>query len=364
MSGVYPDAPARRYEGTSPQGVPYPSFTKLGQILGKPAGWVEYASSLNAADGPFGFGVIDTHAVGRTDLTYRYYGISSSDHMPNSGAGGLYVAGSNNPAAGWTWLNSGSAVIDATDLQAGDGDQLEAAFFIDYNPHIDRFVVYPHTEGFSGPTGTEQVTGRIITNDFVTWTPEGVDGDTSYVVISGQGNHHGYGYGTRINGKLLLHHRVFGNGGFLEGASIAIDAAGSEFVPLYEYRRPGAIQVCLDDPEDVLIGAHQPFYFAGQWWGLFNVRTSAGQAAASRDESIYIAPLADDLNTITGPPVQVIAQGGTGAIDEATAHAPCVLIQNNALYIYYSAIDSSNTQVVAVARCRINTDGSYDRYVA
>jgi hypothetical protein len=333
-------------------------------VLGKPSGWVSYTYSLGAANGPFGFGVIDTWSVGRRDLEYRYYAVTGSDHMSGgSPPGALFLAASNHPVTGWAYLNSGNPILDSDDLESGDGTQLEAALFIDYNPFIDRFVIYPHSEGFTGPTGTEQVTGRIVTADFETWTPEGAAGAASYVVISGQGDHHGYATRVRNESNLILFHRCHGADGLLEGASQAVDKAGSQFLPLDNFKRPGAIQAVLDDPQSLLLGSHVPFKLGGRWWGIYNVRPSAAYSGGTRADSLYLAPLADDVWTITGPPVEIVALGGSGAIDQASINVPDVLVTEKAVYVYYSAIanDSPNwSQVIACARCRIRQDGSYE----
>ena len=122
----------------------------------------------------------------------------------------------------------------------------------------------------------------------------------------------------RIGGALYLDHRIMGIYGMLEGRSMAIDKAGSRFVPLPEFTRPGAIQAVLDDPEDFMIGAHASFMLAGQCWGVYSVRPSADSATATRHESLYIAPLhLDDRYTIIGPPQLCLAPGGSGALDEA-----------------------------------------------
>lgn len=339
----------------------YPVFTKLGQVLAKPSGWVSYTYSRDAADGPFGCGCIDTWAVGRTDLAYRYYMVTGHDHPPSAHEGGIFLAGSNDPESGWTYLNSGNPVIDAADLDSADGDELAAPMAIDYNPWIDKFVIYPHTRGYTGPTGTEQVTVRIITSDMATFTGEGADGAASSVVICGYGDHHGYAYPVRVRGELLLYHRQSGSQGMIEGASLAIDRAGSRFIPLPEYTRPSAIQAVLTNSQDMLLGSHQPFCVAGQWWGLFVVRSSADYASDTRADSIYIAPLADDAYTVTGPMIEVVARGSSGAGDEYSVDTPCVLVQSRAIYIYYCGQSAtSNQQRIFVARCRINPDGSYE----
>lgn len=347
--------------GSQSAGPAYPAFTKLGQVLGKPSGWESYTYTRNSANGPFGCGMIDTWAVGRTDLAYRYYMVTGLDHPAAATDGRIYLAASNNPESGWAYLNSGNSVITAANLNSGgDGDELAAPLFIDYNPHIDRFVIYPHTRSYTGPTGTEQVTVRIITQDFATFTGEGADGGASSVVICGHADHHGYAYGTRIDGRLVLFHRISGIAGMLEGASIAIDQAGSRFVPLPEFTRPGSINPYLANPLDFFIGSHCPFMLAGQWWGVFMVRPAADDAASQRGEQLYIAPLAADCYTITGPPQLAVARGSSGAIDEIACHVPSVLVTDRAVYIYYSAENNTTwDQVIAVAKCSINPDGSY-----
>jgi hypothetical protein len=234
--------------------------------------------------------------------------------------------------------------------------------FIDYNPHIDRFVIYPHTRDYAGPTGTEQATLRLVTNDFVTYEALGVGGSSaSAIVVCGQGNHHGYAYGHRFQGNLLLQHRICGGFGYLEGASIALDDLGSVFLPLPDYTRPSAIQTIFDDPEDVQHGSQLIIMLGGRPWAIIMRRPSADEALQQRGDDIWIAPLADDYRTMTGKPVQIIARGGTGAIDEIAAHVPGALVTQNAVYIYYSAeANTTWAQVIAVARCRIYKDGTYD----
>lgn len=349
-----------RLATTNPTGPRYPAFTKLGQVLGKPSGWTAYTYSRNAADGPFSCGVIDTHAVGRTDLAYRYYLVTGHDHPPGSHDGGIFLAASNDPETGWAFLNSGSVVIDATDLNSGDdGDELAAPNFIDYNAAIDRFVIYPHTRGYTGPTGDEQVTVRIITQDMASWSGDGADGS---VVICGQGGHHGYAYGFRQGGRFYLDHRREGIDGFLESRSESQDADNKYYTPLPEFDRPGSIQCWLPNSQDFAVGAHQSFFLGGQCWGLFNVRPASDAAAGQRGEEIWIAPLdPDDRYTITGPGKKILARGGASAIDEIACHMPCVMVTDRAVYVYYCAERNTTwQQVICVARCRIKPDGSYE----
>lgn len=347
----------------------YPRFTKLGEMLGvdgvtplgKPPGWVDYSHDIGRLDGPWIGGIVDTHYYGRKDLSHRYFRMPSSDHMPSPGLGAIYLCGSNDLLR-WEWLNNGDPILTAADLPAANPfPQLEAVVQILYLPAIDKFVCYPH--GADAPTD-QQKTVRFVSDNMINWTAEGRSGDlTNATVISNIGQHHGYARMFWDAGLLYADHYLLGTEGFIQGRSVAVDAAASVWRPLNDFRF-----VCTGQPSlgDVSTQNHRlliwsTFELQGQPWGVCSVHKDLLSQAHTRDSTIYLAPLADDWFTIIGKPREILAKGAAGEFDDHGLINPITHMTRTHIYIWYGGFrDDPWPMRQGVARCRMAPDGTYD----
>lgn len=353
----------------------YPRFTKVttsvgdpgelvnftgSAVLGKPAGWVPYTYSIGACDGPWVGGIIDTHYYGKTGLSHRYYRMPSSDHMTSPGNGAIYLCGSNNLLK-WEWLNDGDPVLTASNLP-DNFNQIEAVASILYLPQIDKFAIYPH--GQDAGDNLIQKTVRFTTEDFVTFTAAGQnESSASGIVIDGIGSHHGYLRNFWNDSTLFGISYVSGEGGTIEMMHQARDAGGSVWEPMTRFQRSPYAEPAMGEftaqQHRVIVWGH--FRLHGQLWGLLTVRKDDASQAHVRDETIYVAPMANDYWTIVGVPREVVTKGSAGAFDDHGIVTPCCIVTRTHVWIFYSGFrDDPWPMRMGAARCLLRKDGTYD----
>jgi hypothetical protein len=283
------------------------------------------------------------------------------------------------PAFGHDWAMYFSTDHDGQDIYLwyADGDPFTPGNWVEHGKILDNkgetpcvvkvgstFIMTYHRESWSGALG-EQTTGYATSADGITWSEQGIALDYDPTVGLGNGHTGYFKWGanpySQVDGTYLGYSLHGGGDTDVWSAQWVSDNGTTWTKAAMIESRTRVTPMNLPTGATITAAAARPGAIGTATNGDLVALMTVGTPASGGDPAVtdlYEAVVDGSGRRVVSVPELVLAHGGSGAIDEAEISYFCAIEYNGTIGVFYTAVNASNTNVIALATGSFDPDAT------